>query len=142
MRIAVMGPGGVGGYFGARLGASGEEGHFIGRGGHLGGLRSRGLQVYSANGDVLVKPARATEDPASVGTVDLVMLTVKLWSTDEALFQAKPVVGPETAVVSFQNGVVALDAIVKAFGPERTWGGVAQIAAVIERPGVIRHTGT
>src|SRR5215510_13173521 len=127
MKIAVMGPGGVGGYFGARLAASGEEVHFIGRGAHLDAIRSRGLQVYSANGDVLVNPARATDDCASVGPVDLVMLTVKLWSTDEALRLAKPLVGPETAVVSFQNGVVALAAIVKAFGPERTWGGVAQI---------------
>jgi len=70
------------------------------------------------------------------------MLTVKLWSTDEALRRAKPLVGPETAVVSFQNGVVAAEAIAQTYGRDRTWGGVAQIAAVIERPGVIRHTGT
>jgi 2-dehydropantoate 2-reductase len=142
MRIAVMGPGGVGGYFGARLVASDQEVHFIGRGAHLEALRSRGLEVKSGNGDVRVTSVRATGDPASVGPVDLVMLTVKLWSTDEALRQAKPLVGPETAVVSFQNGVVAPDAIAQVYGRDRTWGGVAQIAAVIERPGVIRHTGT
>lgn len=142
MKIAVMGTGGVGGYFGARLAASGEEVHFIARGAHLEAIRSKGLQVYSANGDVLVKPARATGDPTTVGPVDLVMVAVKLWSTEDALRDAKPLVGPNTAVVSFQNGVVATDAIARMYGKERTLGGVAQIAAVIEQPGVIRHTGT
>ena len=142
MKIAVMGAGGVGGYFGAKLAASGEEVHFIARGTHLEAMRKDGLQVSSANGDVLVKPARATNDPATVGPVDLVMIAVKLWSTGDALRDAKTMVGPGTAVVSFQNGVVAVDAIATAYGKERTLGGVANIGAVIEKPGVIRHTGT
>jgi 2-dehydropantoate 2-reductase len=142
MRIAVMGAGGVGGYFGARLAASGEQVHFIARGPHLEAIQNTGLQVYSANGDILVKPARATSNPASVGPVDLVIVAVKLWSTEQALRDAGPLIGPDTAVVSFQNGVVAVDAIAKIYGDQRTLGGVAQIAAVIEEPGVIRHTGT
>jgi 2-dehydropantoate 2-reductase len=142
MKIAVMGAGGVGGYFGAKLAASGEEVHFIARGAHLETMQKNGLQVLSANGDVRLKPGNATGDPASVGPVDLVMIAVKLWSTEDALRDAKPMVGPNTAVVSFQNGVVAVDAIAKQYGKERTLGGVANIAAVIEKPGVIRHTGT
>ena len=105
-------------------------------------MQKNGLQVLSANGDVQLKPGSATGDPASVGPVDLVMIAVKLWSTEDALRDARPMVGPNTAVVSFQNGVVAVDAIAKQYGKERTLGGVANIAAVIERPGVIRHTGT
>ncbi|HYL18921.1 MAG TPA: 2-dehydropantoate 2-reductase [Burkholderiales bacterium] len=142
MKIAVMGAGGVGGYFGAKLAASGEDVHFIARGAHLEAMQKNGLQVLSANGDVQLKPGNATGNPASVGPVDLVMIAVKLWSTEDALRDAKPMVGPNTAVVSFQNGVVAVDAIAKQYGKERTLGGVANIAAVIEKPGVIRHTGT
>jgi 2-dehydropantoate 2-reductase len=142
MRIAVMGAGGVGGYFGARLAAGGEEVHFIARGSHLEAMQKNGLQVNSANGDVLIKPVKATKDPASVGPVDVVMIAVKLWSTEDALRDAKPMVGPDTAVVSFQNGVVAVESIARLFGKQRTMGGVANIAAVIEKPGVIRHTGT
>lgn len=142
MKIAVMGAGGVGGYFGAKLATAGEEVHFIARGAHLQAMQSNGLRIYSANGDVLVKPARVTGNPATVGPVDLVMIAVKLWSTEEAVRDAKPLIGPGTAVVSFQNGVVAVEAISRACGKEHTLGGVANIAAVIEQPGVIRHTGT
>jgi 2-dehydropantoate 2-reductase len=142
MKIAIVGAGGVGGYFGAKLAASGEEVHFIARGAHLEAIQNDGLQVYSANGDVLVKPARATSNPAAVGPVDLAVVAVKLWSTEQALRDAAPMVGANTAVVSFQNGVIAADTIASLYGKGRTLGGVAQIAAVIERPGVIRHTGT
>ncbi len=142
MKIAIVGAGGVGGYFGARLAAAGEDVWFIARGAHLDAMRQSGLQVYSANGDVLIKPCKATDKPAEVGTADLVIVTVKLWSTQAALADAKPMVGPKTAVVSFQNGVVAADQIAQVYGRERTLGGVANIGAVIEKPGVIRHTGT
>ena len=100
MRIAIVGAGGVGGYFGARLAASGQDVWFIARGAQLEAMRRDGLQVRSANGDVLVKPVNATDRAAEVGPVDVVMITVKLWSTDEALADAKPLVGPGTAVVS------------------------------------------
>jgi 2-dehydropantoate 2-reductase len=142
MKIAIIGAGGVGGYFGAKLAVSGEEVHFIARGAHLEAIKRDGLHVHSANGDVVVKPALATNAAASVGPVDLVMIAVKLWSTEGAVRDAKPLVGPATAVVSFQNGVMAADAIEKAYGKEHTLGGVANIAALIEKPGVIRHNGT
>jgi 2-dehydropantoate 2-reductase len=142
MKIAVVGAGGVGGYFGARLAASGQDVWFIARGAHLEAMRRDGLRVLSANGDVLVKPVQATDRPSDVGTADLVMIAVKLWSTGEALRDARPMVGPDTAVVSFQNGVVAVDQVAEAYGRGRTLGGVAAIAAVIDKPGVIRHTGT
>jgi 2-dehydropantoate 2-reductase len=142
MKIAIVGAGGVGGYFGAKLAANGEEVHFIARGAHLEAIQNNGLQVYSANGDVLVKPVRATSSAASVGPVDLVIVAVKLWSTEQAVQDAAPMVGPNTAVVSFQNGVVAVDTIAKIYSRQRTLGGVANIAALIEKPGVVRHNGT
>jgi 2-dehydropantoate 2-reductase len=142
MKIAIVGAGGVGGYFGARLAAAGEDVWFIARGAHLDAMRRDGLQVYSGNGDVLVKPCQATEKPAEVGAADVVIVAVKLWSTQTALADAKPMVGANTAVVSFQNGVVAADQIAQAYGRSHTLGGVANIGAVIEKPGVIRHTGT
>jgi len=142
MKIAVVGAGGVGGYFGARLAAAGEDVWFIARGTHLDAMRQSGLQIYSGNGDVLIKPCKATDKPAEVGPADVVIIAVKLWSTQAALADAKPVVGPKTALVSFQNGVVAADQIAQVYGRERTLGGVANIGAVIEKPGVIRHTGT
>ena len=142
MKIAIVGAGGVGGYFGAKLAASGEEVHFIARGSHLEAIQNNGLQVFSANGDVLVKPARATSNPAAVGPADLVIIAVKLWATEQALRDAAPLVGPNSAVVSFQNGVIAADTIASLYGKPRTLGGVANIAAVIEKPGVIRHSGT
>jgi 2-dehydropantoate 2-reductase len=142
MRIAIVGAGGVGGYFGARLAASGEDVWFIARGAHLEAMRRDGLRVLSANGDVLVKPANATDRPAEAGPVDVAILTVKLWSTDQALTDAKPLVGPATAIVSFQNGVIAADRVIAHYGRDRTLGGVSNIAALIERPGVIQHNGS
>jgi 2-dehydropantoate 2-reductase len=142
MKIAIVGAGGVGGYFGARLAAAGEDVWFIARGAHLEAMRRDGLQVLSANGDLLVKPVNATDRPAEVGPVDVAMIAVKLWSTDEALADAKPLVGPATAVVSFQNGVIAAERVIAHYGRDRALGGVSNIAALIERPGVIRHNGS
>lgn len=142
MKIVVMGSGGVGGYFGARLAANGADVTFIARGEHLAALRRDGLKVLSANGDLTVKPVKATDDPASVGHADLVMIAVKLWSTDDAARTIAPMMGPNSAVVSWQNGVVAEDILIKLYGKERVIGGVSNIAALIEAPGVIRHNGT
>lgn len=142
MKIVVMGSGGVGGYFGVRLAANGADVTFIARGEHLAALRRDGLKVLSANGDLTVKPVKATDDPASVGHADLVMIAVKLWSTDDAARTIAPMMGPNSAVVSWQNGVVAEDILIKHYGKERVIGGVSNIAALIEAPGVIRHNGT
>lgn len=142
MRIAVIGAGGVGGYFGARLAAGGEDVAFIARGAHLEAMRRDGLRVTSALGDMTIKPVEAESDAGKVGPVDLVIIAVKLWSTEDALRTAERLLGPSTAVVSFQNGVEAADLAAGRLGAARVMGGTAHIAAVIEAPGVIRHNGT
>lgn len=141
MKIAVFGTGGVGGYFGARLAAAGEEVHFIARGKHLEAIRENGLRIESPLGDAHVEKPLATDDPAAVGHADMVMVAVKLYDTDEAVRACAPLVGPETCIASFQNGVTGGDALVDAFGPERVIGGTASISAIITDPGVITHTG-
>lgn len=142
MKIAVIGAGGVGGYFGARLAQAGENVTFIARGSHLAAMREHGLRVRSVNGDLSINPVQATDDARTVGTADVVMIAVKLWSTADAIETARVMMGPDSAVVSFQNGVEAEDALVEAFGKARVLGGVANIAALIETPGLIRHNGT
>ncbi len=142
MKIVVLGSGGVGGYFGARLAASGADVTFIARGGHLQAMQRDGLKLLSANGDLTLKPVKATDDISSIGHADLVMIAVKLWSTDDAAQSIAPLMGPNSAVVSWQNGVVAEDILIKHYGNERVIGGVSNIAALIEAPGVIRHNGT
>jgi 2-dehydropantoate 2-reductase len=142
MRIAVMGTGGVGGYFGGRLAAAGQDVTFIARGAHLEALRRHGLQITSALGDATIAPAQATDDPASVGPVDLVLFTVKLYDTEAAANAIRPLIGPDTGIVTFQNGVTSTEVLAQKLGAEHVIGGVAKIAAVVVEPGVIRNTGT
>jgi 2-dehydropantoate 2-reductase len=143
MRIAVMGSGGVGGYLGGRLAASGQDVTFIARGAHLAALRDQGLRIESAGlGDATVAPARATDDPPTVGPVDLVIFAVKLYDTESAARAARPLIGSGTGVVTLQNGVDSVAVLAAALGADHVIGGSAQIAAVIAAPGVIRHTGT
>lgn len=141
MKIAIIGSGGVGGYFGARLAAAGNDVTFVARGAHLDAMRKNGLQVYSALGDLHLDKVQCTDDTATIGPVDIVMIAVKLWATEEAVAAAKPLIGPDTAVISFQNGVIAVDTVLPVAGKKHTMGGVANIAALIEEPGVIRHNG-
>lgn len=142
MRVAVMGVGGVGGYFGGRLAAAGHDVVFIARGRHLEAIRRDGLRVNSANGDVHLHPVNATADPAEIGPVDLVLFAVKLWDTESAAEALKPMIGQETVVVTFQNGIDSVERIGSVIGPRHVAGGVCHIAAAIARPGVIQHTGT
>jgi 2-dehydropantoate 2-reductase len=142
IRILAFDSGGVGGYFGARLAASGADVTFVARGAHLRAMRGNGLRVESGLGNLTIHPANVTDDPSNIGPVDLVMLGVKLWDTETAARALASVVGPETAVVSLQNGIDAIDILTRNFGRERVLGGIAHIAAVIERPGVIRHNGS
>ena len=142
MRIAVMGSGGVGGYMGGRLAAAGQDVTFIARGAHLAAIRENGLVVESARANVAVRPARASDDPAAVGPVDLVVFAVKLYDTEAAAAATRPLLGPRTGVVTFQNGVDAPEILARALGAEHVVGGVAKIAAVVAEPGVICHTGT
>jgi 2-dehydropantoate 2-reductase len=142
MRIAVMGTGGVGGYFGARLALGGCEVAFIARGAHLAAIRERGLKVESPRGEIVVTNARATDDPAAVGPVDLVLFGVKLWDTEAAARATMPLVGPQSAVISLQNGVRKDEILRGVLGERAVMGGVAYISAQIAGPGVIRHSGT
>jgi len=141
MRIAVMGAGGLGGYFGARLCIGGAEVHFIARGKHLQALRDNGLRVVGPE-PLHVPRVNATDDASAIGKVDLVMLCVKLWDTEAALEQMRPIVDAHTAIVSFQNGVLKDQALRAAYGGAAVMGGVGYVAATIESPGVIRQTGT
>ena len=142
MRIAVMGAGGIGGYFGTRLALGGSDVAFIARGAHLAAIRANGLRVESPLGDLRLAKPRASDDPAGLGPVDVVLFGVKLWDTEIAARTVLPLLGPDTAVVSFQNGVQKDDVLKRVLGERAILGGVAYIAATIARPGVIRHTGT
>jgi 2-dehydropantoate 2-reductase len=140
MRIAFMGAGGLGGYFGARLCRTGADVHFIARGAHLQAMRNEGLRVEGPEPMHAAK-VNATDDPAQVGVVDFVLIGVKLWDTEEALQQIRPMVGPQTALISFQNGVLKDEYLRAAYDASHVMGGVGYVATTIERPGVIRQTG-
>jgi 2-dehydropantoate 2-reductase len=142
MRIAIIGAGGVGGYFGARLQQAGADVGFVARGAHLEALRRDGLKVESPLGDIHLPRVNATDNAADLGQVDIVWLAVKLWDTEAAIQSMKSVVGPDTGIISFQNGVQKDDLLRQAFGDRAVMGGVGYIAANIDRPGVIKHTGT
>jgi 2-dehydropantoate 2-reductase len=144
LRIAIMGSGGVGGFFGARLVKGGAaDVTFIARGAHLLALRQHGLMIESTDPaqSLHVPDIRATDDPATIGPVDLVMFAVKLWDTEAAARQLLPIVTPETGVVSFQNGVQKDDMLRPIFGDKALMGGVAYVGTTIKRPGVIAQTG-
>jgi len=142
MRIAVMGAGGVGGYFGARLARAGHAVTFIARGRHLAAMRERGLAVNSASGDLRLATPAVTDTPATVGPVDVVLFAVKLWDTESAAEAIRPLVAAGGVVIPFQNGVGSIERIGAVLGAQHVMGGVAQIAATIAEPGVIAHTGT
>ena len=140
MKIAVFGTGGVGGYFGGRLAAAGADVTFIARGSQLAALRTRGLRIESPKGDVTVHPVQATDAPASLGAVDVVFFTVKMYDAEIAAASLAPLVGPGTVVIPFQNGVESVDILIRAVGREAVAGGTAYVAAVVSEPGVIKHT--
>ena len=143
MKIVMMGSGGVGGFFGARLAKAGCDVGFVARGRHLEALRRDGLRIENeAQGDIHLPKVRATDDPASLGPADLVILSVKLWDTEDALRQVAPIVGPKTAVLSLQNGVIKDEILRRVFPAEQVMGGVCYVASHISRPGVIHQTGT
>jgi 2-dehydropantoate 2-reductase len=141
VRIAVVGAGGVGGYFGGRLAAAGEDVAFLARGAHLEAIRREGLSITSPLGDARIEPVRASADPAEIGPSDLVIVAVKNWSTEEAGRAAARMLAPGGEVVSFQNGVEAWD-VLAGLVEAPVLGGVAYIGAWIERPGRIVHMGT
>jgi 2-dehydropantoate 2-reductase len=141
MRIAVVGAGGVGGGFGAALAKAGGDVTFIARGAHLAAMKKDGLKVEGGRGETHLVPTRATDDPADIGKVDVVLFCVKLWDIESAGTQIKPLIGPDTAVIPLQNGVDAAERLIPILGRDAVMGGVAQISASIIAPGVIRQVG-
>jgi 2-dehydropantoate 2-reductase len=142
MRIAVVGAGGVGGGFGAALAKAGADVTFIARGAHLAAMMSQGLKVQGARGDIHLVPTQATDDPGSIGKVDIVLFCVKLWDVESAGEHIKPLVGADTAVIPLQNGIDAAERLLPILGGKAVMGGVAQISASIVAPGVIQQVGT
>ena len=140
VRIAIVGSGGVGGYFGGRLAAAGADVTFLARGVHLEAMRTRGLRITSPKGDLHLPRVKAESDPHAVGPADIVFFAVKLYDTESALAMLPPLVGPDTIVIGFQNGVETVASLTRAVGAAHTAGGVSYVSAVIAEPGVIRHT--
>ncbi|MDA1100239.1 MAG: 2-dehydropantoate 2-reductase [Proteobacteria bacterium] len=139
LKIVVMGAGGIGGYYGGRLAASGADVTFVARGAHLAAMRKDGLRIISPLGDVHIPSVKATDDPAAIGPVDIVMFCVKLYDVDEASELCKPLIGPNTAVISFLNGIDSEARMQAILGDGAVVGGVAQIPCNIREPGVIEH---
>ncbi len=142
MRIAVIGAGGVGGYFGARLAKAGNDVVFVARGAHLAAMRAQGLRVESACGEVVLDRVDATDDAAAIAPVDAVMFCVKLWDVEPAAAKIAPLVARGGVVIPFQNGVDSPAILARVLGEDRVLGGVAYIAASIRAPGVISQLGS
>lgn len=140
MRIVIVGAGGVGGYFGSRLIAAGADVTFIARGAHLAAIRASGLRIESPKGHLHLTTVQATDDMAAAGPADVVLLTVKMYDLEATAAALGPLLGPDTAVVTLQNGVEAVDMVARHVGRDHVAGGVAYVAAVIAEPGLIRHT--
>ena len=140
MKIAIFGSGGVGGYFGGKLAAAGEDVTFLARGAHLAAMQSGGLHIKSPLGDVSLPKVQATDRPQAIGPVDVVLFTVKLYDVDASAATLAPLIGPDTVVVTLQNGVDAMDMVAKHVGRDHVAGGAAYIVVVIDQPGHLRHT--
>ena len=138
MRIAVIGAGGVGGYFGGLLAKAGEDVVFVARGKHGEAIAENGLQIKSPNGDFSVKTA-VTSDPSEIGPVDLILFCVKGYDTTQAAELIKPIVSKETTVISLQNGVEKEEILSRILGEDHIMGGLCTLSAYIEAPGVVKH---
>ncbi len=139
MRFAIVGAGGLGGYYGARLLQAGHEVAFVARGAHLAAIRKNGLKVLSPLGDAHLKDIQATNDPREIGPVDVIVVAVKTWQVAEAAQAMRPMVKADTIVVPFLNGVEAPDALAAILGAQHVIGGLSKVFSLIESPGVIRH---
>jgi len=140
MRIAVMGTGAVGGYFGAKLAAAGHEIVFIARGIHLEAMRRTGLRIDSPNGEVRVSDSLFTNNPAEFGAADLVLFCVKSYDTETAAKALAPLIRDRTVILSLQNGVDNPEKIARVWGMQRTFAGVVYIGAQVAAPGVVVHS--
>jgi len=141
MRVAIYGTGGAGGYFGAQLARTGEDVTFVARGQHLKAIQAHGLCVETPTGEIVIQPAKATDDPTQVDPVDVIFVGVKAWQVEEAARDMRPMVGPETVVVPLQNGVEAPSQLAAVLGAERVLGGLCGTFSWVAAPGRIRNIG-
>ena len=141
MKIAVVGVGAIGGYFGGRLAHAGESVTFVARGETLRALRTRGLRIDSPAGNVEIPTVESTGDPSSVGYVDAVLVCVKAWQVPEIAGSLAPMVGPRTVVLPLQNGVEAPYQLMAELGPDAVLGGMCRIIAHVVEPGRVTHVG-
>ncbi len=141
MRIAIYGCGGVGGYFGGRLAQIGQDVTFIARGKTLQALKTNGLKVDSISGDFHVTPVKATDDPKTVGVVDIIICAVKDWQVVAAARAMEPMIGPDTLVIPLQNGVEAPSMLMQEIAEDNVLGGMCALIAFQAGPGHIKHTG-
>ncbi len=140
MKIAIMAAGAVGAYYGARMAAAGHEVFFIARGANLEAIKKNGLAIESVNGNLHLPKPNVTGDPKTVGPVDIVLFAVKLWDTEASAELTRPMAGPDTRVITLQNGVDSVERVAPILGARQTVGGATYIVTVIERPGVIKQT--
>jgi len=141
MKFCIVGAGGVGGYFGARLAADGNDVTFVARGAHRAAMEEKGLSIRSPLGDLHIAGPKVSEEPEEIGPCDVVLLCVKMWDTEPAAKLIRPLLAQDAAVISLQNGVAAEDILSNLLGAQHVMGGVAQISAHIAEPGVIAQTG-
>jgi 2-dehydropantoate 2-reductase len=138
LKVAVYGPGGVGGYFGAVLARAGNAVSLIARGEHLKAIRANGLRIQTPKEEFTITPAAASDNPADIGPVDIVLVGVKAWQVPEVARAMRPLLKSGTRVVPLQNGVEAADDLAKVLGCENVLGGLCRIIASIAAPGIIK----
>jgi 2-dehydropantoate 2-reductase len=140
MRMAVIGAGGTGGYFGGLLARAGEDVTFMARGAHLEALRTRGFTLESRLAGTFTVPVQATDDPSEVGPVDLILFCVKTYDTDAAAESIRPLIRPDTMLLSLQNGIDNEERIARVAGHTSAIGAVAYVSSAIKAPGVVAQT--
>lgn len=141
MKIAIIGAGGVGGYFGGKLAQNGNEVTFLARGEHLKAIQTKGLKIKSILGDFIINPAIATDKINEIGIVDLVILGVKAWQVKDVAKELKTIINDNTVVIPLQNGVLAAEELSTEINPKNIIGGLCKIISRIESSGVINHFG-
>ena len=142
MKIAVMGPGGVGGYFGARLAAAGNDVTFVARGAHLHAMQEQGLRLDSEIGPLLLKPVKVVADAREIAAADAVIFAVKMRDTESAAESLKALTQKGATVYTFQNGVESAERVGRIVGEKNVVPGVARIGSNISAPGVVKQIGT
>jgi len=141
MKIAIIGTGGAGGYFGGKLALAGNNVTFLARGEHLKAIKENGLSVKSISGDFHVHPAKATDKISEIGKSDLIILGVKAWQVKEITRELKTIIGTETSVIPLQNGILAAEELSFGLNPQNILCGLCKIMSKIESPGIINHFG-